>query len=344
MSAAELSIGLRLPGGTRADVRQALWTDRSVVKTYGPRGTVHLLAAAELPMWTAALSAIPAPAHDPLLTAEQTDVIVDAIGVALGGGDRTVDELGELVIAAAGSWVGDLVLPAFGGMWPRWRHAIRAAAYRGVLCFGPQRGRHITYTHPKRWLSGLGVARSDSATALTDLVARYLRAYGPATSAQFARWLGAPKPWAAALFESMAGQLERVWLGESAAWVPAGDGLVAAGGASGAGEAGVLLLPYFDAYVVGSHPRDRLFPGPVGARGLAHGQAGTFPTLLIGGTVAGVWHCRRSGGTIEITVDPVAALTAGHSAELAAQADRIGHILQAKARLTVGELTIGPHA
>ena len=58
LSAAELSIGLRLAGGTRADVRAALWTERSLVKTFGPRGTVHLLPTRDLPMWTGALSAL----------------------------------------------------------------------------------------------------------------------------------------------------------------------------------------------------------------------------------------------------------------------------------------------
>ncbi|MGH3176525.1 MAG: DNA glycosylase AlkZ-like family protein, partial [Streptosporangiaceae bacterium] len=61
LSAAELSIGRRIAGATRADVQHALWQERSLVKTFGPRGTVHLLAAADLPMWTGALSALPSP-------------------------------------------------------------------------------------------------------------------------------------------------------------------------------------------------------------------------------------------------------------------------------------------
>jgi winged helix DNA-binding protein len=43
LSAAELSIGLRLAGITRTAIRQALWTERSLVKTYGPRGTIMAL-------------------------------------------------------------------------------------------------------------------------------------------------------------------------------------------------------------------------------------------------------------------------------------------------------------
>ena len=36
MAAAELSIALRLPGATRTDVRNALWREHRLVKTYGP--------------------------------------------------------------------------------------------------------------------------------------------------------------------------------------------------------------------------------------------------------------------------------------------------------------------
>ena len=71
LSAAELSIGRRISGATRADVRRALWQDRTLVKTFGPRGTIHLLPTADLPMWTGALSALPssvpiAPGGSPL--------------------------------------------------------------------------------------------------------------------------------------------------------------------------------------------------------------------------------------------------------------------------------------
>ena len=64
MSAAEFSIGRRISCASRADVRRALWEDRSLVKTFGPRGTVHLLRTADLPLWTGALSAL-APASLP---------------------------------------------------------------------------------------------------------------------------------------------------------------------------------------------------------------------------------------------------------------------------------------
>src|SRR5690348_9478486 len=59
LSAAEISVALRLEKATRADVQRALWEERSLVKTFGPRGTVHLLPTDDLPLWTGALSALP---------------------------------------------------------------------------------------------------------------------------------------------------------------------------------------------------------------------------------------------------------------------------------------------
>jgi hypothetical protein len=50
LSAAEVWVGVRAAGTALADVRAALWEDRSLVKTHGPRGTVHLSASCELPL------------------------------------------------------------------------------------------------------------------------------------------------------------------------------------------------------------------------------------------------------------------------------------------------------
>jgi hypothetical protein len=106
-----------------------------------------------------------------------------------------------------------------------------------------------------------------------------------------------------------------------------------------------LLLPYFDAYVVGSHPRNRLFPAKAVTRALApSGQAGNYPVLLIDGVVTGVWHQRRSGRKIEVTVEPLVQLTAAQRRALENQVARIGEILGGMPRLIVGTVAAGSHA
>ncbi|MFD9225159.1 winged helix DNA-binding domain-containing protein [Streptomyces sp. NPDC060064] len=340
LSAAELSVALRLEGGaTRTDVRQALWTDSSLVKTYGPRGTIHLLTAADLPLWTGALSAIPAGAS-PMpaavrMTAEQTEQVVAAVGDALTGAELTIDELTEAIVERTGSWAADPVMEAFQGKWPRWRQAMHTAAHRGALRFAPNRGRKATYTSP-------GVTPMDGPAASAELIHRYLYAYGPATPAHFAKWLAAPKGWAAEVFAASAGEgrIEEVAFEGGRAWVAAGDTEFPE-----EPPRGVRLLPYFDAYAIASQPRELLFPGPAYERALAGGQAGNFPVVLVDGIVAGVWHQRRSGRRIAVTVEAIGdALGTARHRELEQQVERVGEVLEGQAELTVGKVTVGPHA
>jgi hypothetical protein len=338
LTAAELGIAQRIEGATRLDVRRALWEDRTLVKTYGPRGTVHVLPARDMGMWIGALTALPA--SDPFppgqrMTPEQTGEVVAAVGDALRDAELTIDELTAAVVARTGPWAGELVMPAFQGMWPRWRQAHHEAGIRGVLCFGPNRGRKVTYTNPRRWLPDL--TPMDAGQALPRLVHQYLNAYGPSTPQRFAHWLSAPVTWANELFASMAAELERVDVEGSPGWVTAGDTAVPSDP-----PRGVRLLPYFDtyAYRVGNQPPEILYPGEAADRVLP----ANFQVLLVDGVVAGLWHQRRSGRRLTITVEPLVTLTPRQRRDLDAQVGRVGEILEATPAMTIGKVTVGGHA
>jgi Winged helix DNA-binding domain len=342
LSAAELSIGRRLAGATRSDVQRALWEERTLVKTFGPRGTIHLLPAADLPMWTGALSALPSsvPRHPEgvRFTPGQADEVIAAIGDALTDAELTVEELTEAIAGRVGSWAVERSMEAFGDRWPRWRQLTSTAAHRGMLCFGPDRARKVTYTNPHRWMPGFRPA--EGAAALRTLVTRYLYAYGPATPAHFARWVGIPPGYAAGLFGRLAGELECVKVEGDRGWTVAGDTETPA-----EPHRGIRLLPYFDAYVVAGQPRDRLYQGAAAARALTPaGQAGNYPVLLVDGVVGGVWHQRRSGPKLAITVEPLRELTTRQRHQLDDEAGLVSAVMEATATLTVGTVTAGPHA
>ena len=342
LSAAELSIGRRIAGATRADVQRALWEDRTLVKSFGPRGTVHLLPTADLPMWTGALSALPSsvPAHpEPVrFTPDQAEEVIAAIGDALADTELTVDELTEAIVDRTGPWAGERTMEAFQDRWPRWRQLTSTAAHRGMLCFGPDRGRKVTYTNPHRWLPGF--RPDDGEAALRTLLMRYLYAYGPATPQHFARWLSIPPRRAVELFEELAGELEYVEVDGAPGWTLAGDT-----GTPRQPHRGIRLLGYFDAYVVAGQPRERLYPGPAATRALSPaGQAGNYPVLLVDGVVGGVWHQRRSGRRLAVTAEPLGELTATQRRQLEDEVDLVGAVMEAKPTLTVGTVTVGPHA
>ena len=326
-SAAEIAIGLRTAGTTRADVRAAV-ADGSLTKTVGLRGTVHLLPTRDLGLWLGALDSLPDSTGLPVaarLEPDQLAAVIEAIGAALDGADLTADELDELVVAATGPWAADPVVPAFGGWWPRWRQAIARAASAGALAYGAGRGPKVTYTRPPAF-----VVPDDPAVLLLQ---QYLHSYGPATQREFAQWLNAPAGWAQSVFARA--ELETVEVEGEERSVNHGDG-----GFTDAPASGIRLLPYFDPYAVGSHPRSVLFPGRAAERALGRGQAGVFPVVLVDGVVGGVWHLKRTGARVALTVEPLVALPD----RLDECVERIGTVLEATASVTIGTVTVGPHA
>jgi hypothetical protein len=311
------------------------------VKTFGPRGTVHLLPTRDLAVWCGALSALPAPrspfADDVRLTDEQTDQVLAAVADALAVAELTIDELTAAIVERAGSWAGDLVMPAFQSMWPRWRQALSLAGARGLLCFGPNRGRNVTYTSPRRWLPDL--VPQEPEVAIDWLLRSYLSAYGPVSHQHLATWLNTSPAWAAERLAALGPDIEQVEVEGVVGWQLATDAV------PGAGPSGVRLLPYFDAYAVACQPRQCFFPGPAAQRAMPpSGQAGNFPVLVVDGSVAGVWHLKRSGRTATVTVEPLETLSARRRRELDNEVARVGAVLESTVSLVVGPVTVGAHA
>jgi hypothetical protein len=348
LSAGELGLAMRVEGATRTDVRRALWDERTLVKAHGIRGTVHLLPADELGLWLGAVSAVAGPldqagATEPF-TPDEVDDVVRGMGEVLDGAALTNDALTEALAEHVGPWASRSVAGGFQQAWPRWREVVHVAARRGLLVYGPDEGRKVTYTNPRSWLPELEVGPPDA--SLDEVVRRYLHAYGPARPEHLARWLaanvGKVRPRWQALVDG--GELAPVQVqgdADGPSWVLAGDTTFAEE-VTPADE--LRLLPYFDAYGIGAAPRPLVFPGRASVRALAGGQAGNFPLLLRNGVVAGVWHQKRSGSKVAVTVEPLRPLPKRLHRRLDEQVERLGAILEATPSLTVGEVTVGPHA
>lgn len=108
MSSAELSLWTRLDGMEPDAVQRALWDDRTLVKTWAMRGTLHLLPSSELPLWQAGLSTYrhylkPSWSRAFGITRADLDRLIAAISEALDGRMLTREELSEEVARLSGS-------------------------------------------------------------------------------------------------------------------------------------------------------------------------------------------------------------------------------------------------
>ena len=72
------------------------------------------------------------------------------------------------------------------------------------------------------------------------------------------------------------------------------------------------------------------------------GTAATLPVLL-DGVVGGLWHRRRSGRQLEITVEPFGRLTTGQRRQVQAEAERVGAVLEAPVIAAFDPVPARPH-
>ena len=320
LSATAWILGARVRGLTQRAVYAALWEQRTLVKTYGPRGTLAVLPADELPLWMAAQVAWSRrrASHwyaEAGLTPAQADDLLAAFEAALDGQCLTRAALAEAVAARAGAWANDKLRSTWGELLP-------PAAFTGRLCFGPPQGSQVTFVRADQWLGGWQAL--DPETALRALALRFVAAYGPVTPADFAHWLWLKPEEGQAVFAALGAELaEVVWEGKPA-YVPAAE----RSRRWAAAPAPARLVPQYDGYVFAAGPRERVVPRAMydllRRRGRPHYEGATgLPVLLIDGVAAGVWQREEKAGRSTVQVQPVSALTADQRAEVAAEAERL---------------------
>jgi hypothetical protein len=324
MSSAELTLAARVEGLAPDAVRRALWEERSLVKTWAMRGTLHLLPAAEFPRWQAALSTrrlweAGAWQRGFGVTLEELDRLVEAVGEALDGRLLTREELAAEVARRTGSAaLGEKLRGSWGAL-------LKPAAALGRLCFAPNQGQQVRFTRPDTWLGGW--REHDPDGAMAEVTRRFLAASGPVTREDFARWWGDPRPaQGRRLIERLGDEVARVEVEGAQAYALAADldGLAKAGGrGKAAGPRTVRLLPAFDQYVVtATLQAEQLMPGPFKAR-VYRPQGWLSPVLLVGGRMDGVWRQEAKGKRLQVTIEPFVEPPAWARRAAEAEAERL---------------------
>jgi hypothetical protein len=323
LTAAELGLGLRVEALGEDGVREELWERRSLAKAWTIRGTLHVVPAAELSLWTAAVrSTLGAWWERFAFSQARGAAVVEAIGDSLDGRRLTREELADQAARRAGPWAHEALASQWGGL-------LGVAALHGLLCHGPSVGARATFVRPDQWLGPQH--EWDPGEALAEVARRYVAAYGPATHAALAEWLGLRPAEARALLDRL--ELEPVDVEGEPGVVLAGDG------AFPEPEPSVRLVPQYDQYLIGSRPR-RLVDDEARAR-VRHHKRGRWEgvialsAVLVDGRVAGIWERWREGGGIAVRVEEFRRVP---RRALAAEADRIAAYYGCGVTVTLGRL------
>jgi len=326
--AATLAVRVRTRELQAADVERARVQERTVVRTWGLRSTLHLLATQDLGWLLPLIGPVFVAAgrrrreelglHDELY--ERSLPLLRQMLADRGPSTRL-----EIVeqLAAHGIRLEGQARPYYLGR----------AALEGLICLGPERGTEPTYVLLSQWIGqGQTGASLSEVDAYVKITRRYLSAYGPASPKDQAAWSGLPASKIKAAWQQIADDLVEVDINGKPAWMleaqatwldkPSPPGPI------------VRLLPRFDVYLLGYYDRD-LAVAPQYARRINAGGGILHPSVLVDGRIVGIWNSQQKKNELAVKVEPFAQLPDQVIQGLEAEVADLARFQSVQARLEI---------
>ena len=301
-AAARLGVRARSTAVDEGSVLDALGLERSVVRTWLMRSTVHLVAAADLP-WMATL-------FGPLMERgyrtrwRQLGITEPLVEAAVPHVRELLDGRGLTRHEIAAELAERGIRLASDGQART--HLLAALSARGVTCRGPDQGRDATFVLIDDWVgsaadptasAAVPTPTADPADLAAELARRYFRAFGPAAAADFTAWSGLPS---GAAIAAIRGELTEVSFDGRRGWALGGVEPLP----------GFRLLPMFDNYLLGYRDRTAMLDPRLHDRVYV---GGIIKATVVGdGRVLGIWRLDRSTRSVTIRVTPFEPFTRGH--------------------------------
>ena len=289
------SVALRTASRDTAAVTASLDAGQ-VVRSWPMRGTLHLVAADDLPwmlagLGTRALGGVARRWANLGLDEAQCERARESVLAALETQDRR--SRAELLAAIDAGGVDT------GGQ--RGYHLLWYLAQTGTLCLGPTDGRgDQLFVRLDDWIPR--PRRPEPEEAYAELALRFFAGHGPATVQDLVRWSGGTARDVRAGLARTRDRLESVTVdGVEHLLEPATHDRLAAAGKE---ADGVVLLPGFDEFVLGYGDRSAVLAAEHAER-IVPGRNGMFrATVVHRGRIVAVWRWSGRGPRRTVAVEP----------------------------------------
>lgn len=284
--AARLSFRSRARALTAADVDRARTQERSLLRTWLMRKTIHIIPTDDagwmLPLFEPPIERWSRRRLEQLGIPHATqERALRAIAAALDDGPLTRPDAAARVTDAG------IALNAQTRL-----HVVVLAVSSGLAVLGPDRGAQSMLVRRQDWIGDL--PRFDRDRALAELARRYVGGFGPATDRDFAYWSGLALRDVRAGLDGISSELEETRLGE--------ERMVALRGPRPRlpRPNQIRMLGGFDTYLLGY--KDRGFATADEHRGtVSDGGGGIYPVIVRDGVVEAGWRISRKRGGLEIS-------------------------------------------
>jgi hypothetical protein len=309
---AKWSVGLRLPGGTDADVGQAL-ADGTIVRTWAVRGTLHFVAGRDI-HW---LLAIVAPHVIKGNIRRYRELGLDP-GTLVRSNEALSDALQRGIELDRRALLAFLEENGINTEGQRFAYMLQRASLDGIICQVGMRRNNPVFARIDDWLPKAGL--SGSPGGVGELAHRYFTSRGPATLQDFVWWSGLPVMDARAALESVKSEFATETIDGKTFWrtrdpPPAPEDPPAA-----------YLLPGYDEYLLSYRDRSASLER-IGGAMPAPTNGAPVPTMITGGYVVGTWKHTMVRGSVAVVPRALVSLTGAEHDAFVDAARRYGDFL-----------------
>lgn len=323
--AARLGFRARDAALTATDVDRARTEDRSLLRAWVMRRTVHLIATEDaewmLPLYAPKMAGWNHRrlAHFGFDAAKQERAIARIEAMLVESGPLTRTEI-----------VADLTEAGFEINVQIRTHLMYLVTAEGIACMGPDRGSEACLILARDWIDP-PEAGPDREKALAELARRYMAGFGPATDHDLAKWAGIGLREASAALSRIGSELVEVRVDGQRNWASARLAPLAA---SSPAASPLRLLPAFDNYVLGHQGRDFIATGPEWKQ-VSPGGGIVRAAILDNGVAVGTWGVRRAGEALQVELSPFGELSGDQIPAIEAEVADIGRF-EARATALAG--------
>lgn len=322
LPAAELAIWSRVEGVTKGTLTNHLEHTRSLCRTWLMRGAIHIVPSRDLHLFVGAVRNSGIERERKYLARrgvgwDLVQRITDGVFESLDGQSLTRGELADRVAKRVGSDFKPMLEHAWGDL-------LRPAALKGLLCFGPNRGRDPTFCRPDQWIKGW--RDPDPISSEVELLRRYLGAFGPSTPKAFAVWLGASMREAQAIWNQLDDLEEVLEAGAKPVWR-----LKRRGSQRQPALLKTLLnlLPHFDPYTIGFPNKDS-FVSATHSKSVFSKAGWIKPVVLCQGIAKGIWKHETKRQMLKLEINAFSKFTTAEQSEIKEEAELLRSFFEVK--------------
>lgn len=309
---------------------KALYRDKTLVKVWCMRGTLHVIPSSDLPVYNRALRTMWFEHHGRYMRApdyppkeERKKLLYPKIVQALAEKPLKRKELNAKVQAL----LKDDSKP-YQRLFSSWGGILKETAYEGLTVHAEPCEREACFARVDKWLPNIRLDKIGEEEAQERLLIKYLSGYGPATAQDFCLWSGLMAGDAKKAIENVKDSLleEAQIEGAKGLFLLLKQDLKLFDSINLDEKAPPHLLPKFDSYVLGHKDRTRIIDDE--HKKHVFRKAGDIAaTLLIDERIMGTWTHKRAKNSVVMTITPFRRLDKDESSQVEEKARELSQFM-----------------